>query len=262
MTSNATDIHDRGSNMRIRLSRAEGAPPVYAQVASFLRQRIRNGELAAGAKLARELDLARQFGISRIPVRHALAILEREGLVRRLHGRGTFVADDIDLPEVLRLTGIVGWSAAVGTDHRLLSVADVTPHGEPARFFSLSQERRLTRFVRLRVRAGAAFNYIVNYVPVPLARRMRRENFRANTMVDMLRKRLKIRLGSIRQAIEATTADPTIARQLGVAVGAPVLYVETRIWRKSGAPLMFSQAYYRGDRSSYSIEVPGPARHE
>lgn len=243
--------------MRMRLSRAEGAPPIYSQVASLLRQRIRNGELGPGAKLARELDLAGQLGVSRIPVRHALAILEREGLVRRVHGRGTFVADDVGKPEVLRLTGIVGWSTAVGTDHRLVSVADVTPHGEPARFFGPSHEGKLTRFVRSRARAGLAFNYIVNYVPVSLARRMRRENFRADTMVDMLRKRLKIRFGSIRQAIQATTADPTIARQLGVGVGAAVLYVETRIWRKSGAPLMFSQAYYRGDRSSYSIEVPG-----
>jgi DNA-binding GntR family transcriptional regulator len=86
---------------------------------------------------------------------------------------------------------------------------------------------------------------------------MRRQDFRTHTMVDMLRKRLKIPLGPIRQAIEATTADPTMARQLGIAVGVPVLYVETRIWRKSGAPLMFSQAYYRGDCSSYSIEIPG-----
>ena len=97
--------------MRVRLSRAEGAPPIYSQVASFLRQRIRNGELAAGVKLPKELDLARQLGVSRVPVRHALAILEREGLIRRRHGRGTFVAENVDRPEVLRLTGVIGWAA-------------------------------------------------------------------------------------------------------------------------------------------------------
>jgi GntR family transcriptional regulator len=248
---------DPYSNMRISLSRAEGAPPIYSQVASLLRQRIRNGELAPGAKLPKELDLARQLGVSRIPVRHALAILERERLVRRQHGRGTFIADDVDKPEVLRLTGIVGWSMAVGTDHRLLSLGNITPYGEPARFFNLPRGGKLARFVRSRARDGSSFNYIVNYVPVSLAQRLRGENFRTHTMVDMLCKRFKIRLGPIQQAIQATTADPAIARQLDVAVGAPVLYVETRIWRKSGKPLMFSQAYYRGDASSYSIEVPG-----
>ena len=242
--------------MRVRLSRAEGAPPIYSQVASFLRQRIRNGELAAGVKLPKELDLARQLGVSRVPVRHALAILEREGLIRRRHGRGTFVAENVDRPEVLRLTGVIGW-AAEGTDHHVLSVDEIVPIGEPARFFGLARGATLTRFVRSRSRAGSRFNYIVNFVPVALAQRMRREDFRTHTMVDMLRKRLKIPLGPIRQAIEATTADPTMARQLGIVVGVPVLYVETRIWRKGGAPLMFSQAYYRGDCSSYSIEVPG-----
>jgi GntR family transcriptional regulator len=241
--------------MRIHLSRAEGVPPIYSQVASFLRQRIRNGELAAGTKLPKELDLARQLGVSRIPVRHALAILDREGLIRRRHGRGTFVAENVHRPEVLRLTGIIGW-AAEGTEHHMISVSEVVPAGEPARFFG-APGTTLTRFVRSRSRAGSRFNYIVNFVPVALARRMRREDFRAHTMVDMLRKRLRIALGPIRQAIEATTADPTIARQLGIAVGAPVLYVETRIRGKRGAPLMFSRAYYRGDRSSYSIEIPG-----
>lgn len=242
--------------MRVRLSRAEGVPPIYSQVASFLRQRIRNGELAAGTKLPKELDLARQLGVSRIPVRHALAILDREGLIRRRHGRGTFVAENVDRPEVLRLSGVIGW-AAEGTEHHMLSVNEVVPAGEPARFFGSPPGSTLTRFVRSRSRAGSRFNYIVNFVPVALAQRMRREDFRALTMMDMLRKRLRIPLGPIRQAIEATTADPTVARQLGIAVGAPVLYVETRVWGKRGAPLMFSQAYYRGEGSSYSIEIPG-----
>ncbi len=243
--------------MRIRLSRAEGAPPIYSQVASLLRQRIRNGELAPGTKLPKELDLARMLGVSRIPVRHALAILQREGLIQRRHGRGTFVAEDVGKPEVLQLTGIIGWRTSEGTNHRLVSVDNIVPEDELARFFGLPRGEKLTRFVRSRTRDGAAFNYIVNYVPVSVAQRMRRENFRVHTMVDMLRKRLKIRLGTVRQAIQANTADPALARQLGVAVGAPVLYVETRIWRKTGAPLMYSQAYYRGDRSSYGIEVPG-----
>lgn len=243
--------------MRVRLSRAEGAPPIYSQVASLLRQGVRNGELAPGAKLPKELDLARSLGVSRIPVRHALAILEREGLVRRHHGRGTFIADDAHKSEVLQLTGIVGWSTAVGTDHRLISVSDVAPHGEPARFFDPPRGEKLTCFVRSRVRDGTPFNYIVNYLPLSVAQRMRHHDFRAQTMVDVLWKHLRIPLGKVRQVIEASTADPVLARRLATRVGAPVLYVETRIWRKSGAPLMFSQAYYRGDRSSYSIEVPG-----
>ena len=244
-------------SFRVRLSRAEGAPPIYSQVASLLRQGARNGELAPGAKLPKELDLARQLGVSRIPVRHALAILEREGLVRRQHGRGTYIANDAHKPEVLQLTGIVDWSTAVGTDHRLISVSDVTPNGEPAHFFNPARGEKLACFVRSRVRDGTPFNYIVNYLPRSVAQRMRHHHFRAQTMVNVLWRRLKIPLGRVRQVIEASTADPVLARRLGTRVGAPVLYVETRIWRKSGAPLMFSQAYFRGDDSSYSIEVPG-----
>jgi GntR family transcriptional regulator len=241
----------------IRIRRAEGSPTLYSQVAALLKRRIKSGDLAPGAKLPKELELARQLGVSRIPVRHALTILEREGFVNRVHGRGTFVSHELVKPEILQLTGIVGWSTAYGTDHRLLSVNDMRPDGPVAEFFGTLPDSKVTRFVRSRARDGAPFNYIVNYLPTTVARRMRREDFHRHTMVDLLAKRLKIKLGAVRQVIEATAADPGTASQLRVTPGSPILYVETRIWRRDKAPLMFSQAYFRGDRSCYSIEIPG-----
>lgn len=243
--------------MGIRITRAEGSPTLYSQVAALLKRRIQAGALAPGAKLPRELDLARQLGVSRIPVRHALTMLEREGLVNRVHGRGTFVAATLAKPEILQLTGIVGWSTALGTDHRLVSVKDMRPDGAVADFFGTSADSKVTRFIRSRRRDGAPFNYIVNYLPSDIARRMRREDFRRQTMVNLLAERLNIQLGAVRQVIEASAADPGMALQLRLTPGSPILYVETRIWRKDKTPLMFSQAYFRGDRSCYSIEIPG-----
>lgn len=243
--------------MAIRIKRAEGSPTLYSQVAALLRRRIESGDLAPGAKLPKELELARQLGVSRIPVRHALTILEREGFVNRVHGRGTFVAPKLVKPEILQLTGIVGWSTAFGTDHKLLSVNDVRPDGTVAEFFGTLPDSKVTRFIRSRIRDGAPFNYIVNYLPADVARRMRREDFRRQTMVDVLAKRLKIKLGAVRQVIEASAADPGMASQLRLTPGSPILYVETRIWRSDKTPLMYSQAYFRGDRSCYSIEIPG-----
>jgi GntR family transcriptional regulator len=242
--------------MNMRLSRPEGAPPIYAQVATLLRQRITNGDLSSGDKLPKELDLALELGISRVPVRQALAILAREGLVRRRHGVGTFVADVILKREVFRLQGVVGWSTSAGSTHRLISVKKVVPQAKVSGFFGLQHGQEVTRVVRSRSRDRMPFNYIVNFLPADVQDRIGRQDFGSHTMVDILRKRLKIRLGAVRQIIEAQPADPAVAGELGLATSAPVLYVETRIWRKNGTPLMFSQAYYRGDNSSYSIEVP------
>lgn len=60
------------------------------RVASDLRRSILAGRLAPGAQL-RQDHLARDFGVSHIPVREALRRLEAEGLVEHLPRRGAFV---------------------------------------------------------------------------------------------------------------------------------------------------------------------------
>ena len=62
---------------------------------SLLRS-IKDGLMVPGAKLPNQYELAQQLNTSRTAVRSALAIMERQGLVRRRVGSGTFLTDDAD----------------------------------------------------------------------------------------------------------------------------------------------------------------------
>jgi GntR family transcriptional regulator len=62
----------------------------YQQVADAIAARIAAGYYPV--KLRSERDLAEEFGVSYITVRHAIAILRERGLIVSIHGRGTFVA--------------------------------------------------------------------------------------------------------------------------------------------------------------------------
>jgi DNA-binding GntR family transcriptional regulator len=81
-----------------RLVRHRDCPPVavpyrYAQIAFDLREQIRAGVLAVGAALPSETELRRRYGTSRNTVRNALMLLEREGVIVTLQGKGRFVRD-------------------------------------------------------------------------------------------------------------------------------------------------------------------------
>lgn len=56
-----------------------------------MRARIRDGIWQPGMKIPREIELSREFGISRTTLRTAMATLMAEGLLFRVTGRGTFV---------------------------------------------------------------------------------------------------------------------------------------------------------------------------
>jgi DNA-binding GntR family transcriptional regulator len=81
------------------------APPTAVEsVTRVLRLAILNGALAGGSVLRQE-ELAKKFGVSRVPVREALLKLEGEGLVETQPRRGVVVtmlsADDFE--EILEM---------------------------------------------------------------------------------------------------------------------------------------------------------------
>ncbi|WIM72004.1 GntR family transcriptional regulator [Corynebacterium suedekumii] len=80
-------------------------PSAYLVIADELRARIERGDLTAGDKLPAERELVEEFHVARMTVRHALDILQLEGLIDRRRGRtgGTFVRS---VPPVVELTRI------------------------------------------------------------------------------------------------------------------------------------------------------------
>jgi DNA-binding LacI/PurR family transcriptional regulator len=80
--------HNRG------MDRTEGSSePLHALIAARVRRYIREGLYAPGQRIPAEVDLARQLGVSRGTVRHALRELLGDGVIQTVAGRGSFVPD-------------------------------------------------------------------------------------------------------------------------------------------------------------------------
>lgn len=75
-----------------------GPELIYVKVANRIAGRIDRGELAPGARLPAERDLAAELGVSYDSVRRAMEVLRLRGLIVTVHGRGTFVKARDDSP--------------------------------------------------------------------------------------------------------------------------------------------------------------------
>ncbi|QPK82881.1 GntR family transcriptional regulator [Corynebacterium qintianiae] len=89
--------------------------PTYVVIAEELRRRIEARELKSGDRLPPERELVEEFGVARMTVRHALDLLQAEGMIDRRRGRagGTFARA---LPPVVNLCGERGLLAQL-EDH-------------------------------------------------------------------------------------------------------------------------------------------------
>jgi GntR family transcriptional regulator len=68
---------------------------MYREIADHLSDRISSGELEQGSQLPTEDELIEQYHASRNTIRGALRELSGRGLVYTLHGKGTFVTEDV-----------------------------------------------------------------------------------------------------------------------------------------------------------------------
>ncbi len=69
------------------------ATPKYLEIVKWINEQIRTKKLTAGQKMYSENELKDMFGVSRQTVRHAIGVLEQDGVIRRIQGSGTYIND-------------------------------------------------------------------------------------------------------------------------------------------------------------------------
>jgi GntR family transcriptional regulator len=105
--------------------------PFYIQVAMLLRNRISDGLYSPGQKMPTQEELEQEFGVARVTVRQAVELLEKEGLVQRQQGRGTFVARQTPERRWLHLTMDINALAETVASHVPRFIAVKRPPAVP-----------------------------------------------------------------------------------------------------------------------------------
>ena len=109
MASWTLDLSD--ANLRIR----RDSVPASTQLAEALKAQIIQQRLPRGGRLPSERELIERSGLSRVTVRAAVGILERQGWLIRRQGQGTFVANPVKHPRHSRGRRIPGGRRRTGS---------------------------------------------------------------------------------------------------------------------------------------------------
>src|ERR1700687_5490962 len=151
----------RTSTKRLRATPGEKMPaktsngmPAYQRIQNAIRKRIDSGQLHPGDAVASERDLAKIHEVSLMTARHALASLERDGIVERRRGIGTFVAaPKIHFNKLMSYTEqMSGRSLTVGSKVLFAKVMD--HENEAGARLSLPPTSKIVKLERLRHAAG------------------------------------------------------------------------------------------------------------
>src|SRR2546426_3701182 len=184
--------------------------PRYHRIAEALRERIGNGELAPGARLDNQRKLAQSFGVTLMTLRQALELLERDHLITRRHGLGTFVtAPSIDY-DILQLRRFAGDLSAKG-EHvatRFLGTRFGTADRRVAEALRLAPQARVLGLERLRLVDGHPMSLQRSFLPPPIGDEVVRADLALTPLHQVLEFKLGVVITRARETVSAVRRGP------------------------------------------------------
>jgi GntR family transcriptional regulator len=229
----------------------DGAEPKHAQLRAVLASMCAT-ELAPDAAIPSERELMTTYAVSRATVRRAIESLVAEGALRRVQGKGTFVAP----PRVqshLHLASFTQDMRRRGKtpSTRVVRVAPVEPPPEVADWFGLRPGATAWWVERVRLAAGEPMAFEAGWYSPTLLPGLDRHDL-ARSLYELFAQEYGVVVDTAEQTVHAELADPSLAHHLDVSPGDPLLAFERRS-RSGGAPLERVSSHYRGDR--YELHV-------
>jgi len=225
--------------------------PAYEQVKGWIRQHIASGEWRPGDSVPSEAALAEQFGVSRMTANRALRELASEGLVTRVQGSGTRVAQLHRISSRLVIRDIREEVTERGHVHatRVIRVAEEAASPEVALSLALKAGERVFHTVLVHLENGVPIQWEDRYVnPAADPEYLTNDFTRVSPTLHLLQ---HAPLTEASYAIEACLPTAEEAKQLDIKRSEPCLCMMRRT--VSGAHVAsVARLVYPGQRYSFA----------
>lgn len=223
--------------------------PLWAQIAERIRTAIASGEYAD--MVPPEEQLARELGVSRHTVRQAVVQLQREGVVRRERGRGTFVVTGA-------LEGPVGSSYSLARaiesgglpERSEVLTARIEPAGGSSVALGLADDDAVVHIARLRFAGDHPLALDRSWLPARMARRLLRADLTRGSLYEHLRRACGVQVTGGRDRIRPIVPTGPDRSLLELPRGEAAFDVERTI-RAGTQVVELRRSIVRGDRYSF-----------
>ena len=233
-------------------SRSNGLP-AYQRIQGSLRKRIEAGDLRTGDAVPSERDLAKILLVRLMTARHSLASLEREGVVERRRGIGTFVsAPKIHFNKLMSYTEQMA-SRSMTAASKVLFAKIIDDEQEANARLSLSPKSGVIKLERLRHAAGEPFALETCYLSAAQFPGLLSAPLQRESLFGILERDYKIEIGYADEEVDATAADPRTADLLDVPRREPLLRIRQVIFSTNRKAVLYVLGFYRSDRHTLVI---------
>ena len=236
------------------MSRIDENSPIFMQLREVVRGRITTGEYAPGVAIPSENVLAQTYGINRLTVRSALDGLVKEGLLKRVQGKGVFVVG-----KRIERNSLTGFHKAIegGLSNPGVKILE-RKRRQAGAFYAheleISPDDDIIYIKRLCFADGKPISLEHVYVPFELFPNLLDVDFEVFSLQEIYGF-----YGSAPerawQTLDIVSAEPKLARMFGLGEDRDVLLFTCYTYRPDGRMIEFMQSYNRSDSCFFTVKV-------
>lgn len=233
------------------------ATPLYAQLQIAIHNDIVNGTYPLGARMPSETELGVHYGISRITVRRAVQELEKEGLLERKQGKGTFVRHQ---KIENKMDAIMGFTDSIskmgGKVGRVIHSKKLIPATKwLASMLQIPCGAQLFELKRTMYSDDAPILYDECYYPCSRFPDMIHQVQEDVSTYRLIKEVYGVSMPRAHKRFNVEIADITSSRYLGCEPGAPLFSIFKITYDDKNVPVQISKSLVLASCATYVLDV-------
>lgn len=225
----------------------DGSVPVYLHIVQTLADRLSSGEYAAGARLPSGSELCAEFGVSPMTVRRSLSLLEQQGLVLGIKGRGTYVRSRDLADSVFRLDSLSGEWLNRSAEIRILSATMTKADDHVAAMLDVDLGQKVIHLRRVVSTDGIPAMYHTEFIIYDPRRPLVESQLQLTSLHAFLDSGGAQRFPRGELTVTAVKLDSESARVLGEPEGALALCLEHLFRESDRTPVSWGRFLLRAE---------------
>ncbi|WP_299572976.1 GntR family transcriptional regulator [uncultured Leptotrichia sp.] len=227
----------------------------YEKVYHDIKEQIKNGTLKSGDFLKKEDDLAIDYNFSKLTVRKALSMLEREGLIQKVKGKKSIVLEKKNL-ENISITSIqtvqeISKLQNIILETNLISLYIVQGVEKLMEEFQVSESADFYKVVRTNSLDGEILNYSTSFFDrriVPFLN----EEIAKRSIYEYLENELKLKIAYSRRNISFRKITPKEQKYLKLKDINMVVVIETHAYLSNGTLFQYETIIHHPEKFTFS----------
>ncbi len=233
--------------------------PLYEQLKQIIEEKIKSGEWKPDDQLPSERELVEQYKVSRITVRQAINLAERDGLVKRIHGVGTFVTQPKIKQELGKFSTFQSTLQQQGliASTKLFKSNIITSDFQLARLLDIDVMEKVINLELVGYGDSSPIVYYNSYFSYSVGEQMKQaaeqalKEEKSFSTLDLYQY-LDYEPTHVEQTLEALSTTEQLSIILDVDIHFPLFRVTSMVYQDK-TPLEFKETYYKGDKYKFFI---------